>query len=530
MSNFKELNRRELLKFLGLGGAATALSPLAMLTESIVSGVANRAYAQTAGINPRMFLYIQLPGAPQRWVYDLFLNPYNSSGFTANAQVVTRYIASGGRYTSAEYATTTVKGIQAPWMWQFSLPTPGGGTRPMADLLDNLLALQGVDSGSDSHEIARNSIFLPLGSLQSINALSSDYSSAPIKGVQHSVSDYVFRSLKGFSSVSVSGTNLLTSLMDPFTNRTSATFTTKKNNLKNYLDAATQALSDQARIEHPGSVTIEADRKTASDLLAQAVGDMNTFWTNGVAKYRDLIRRAIDPTQMLTGISDLPVGTDQTRDGTYRISDTVIANDPDLRAMLDTTLSISRLAEEFTLAEYLFMNNLSHSLSINPSRLGIRINGSSTSVQSDEHSVGRMVSLISNTYHYRAFSACLLELITRLRAANVFNNTVIAIAGDFARSPRNDGLGSDHGRYASHMVYYSGAIQGPIILGRTRANTTSGGHSGTWGEGDRTRDYGNLLVSTATMLRVPSPLTARTSMVAEQNGVITATAERSTLF
>ena len=519
MSKLKELNRREILQFLGLAGCNALFSPLNLLTQSIVSGVVTKAYAADVGLNPRRLLYIQFPGGPARWTFDFFLNPYNSPGFIPNYHAATKYIASGGRYTEAEYKTVLLKGVYAPWMWQFNLPIPGGGSRPMSDLLDNLLALQGLDAMSDSHDIARANVFTPLGALQSFTALPADASNSPIKAASANANNLSFRSKKGFSNVAIANNaNLIQTLMDPFTNKAAATFTAKKAQLQSYLEASTASLKSYAESEHPGATGIAADQKSANELLAKALGDMDTFWTNAVAKYEDIIKRALDVTDQLAGLSDLPVGTTGARNGHYRIAaDETVTTAADLRTLIPTTGKIGNIARHMALAEYLFVNKLTHSLTVSPGSFA----------DFDEHSVGTMVSLIKNTYGWRAYAACLLELITQFKANNVFQDSVIALIGDFNRYPRTDGLGSDHNGRASSAVFYSGAIQGPMILGRMQAKT---GNSGSIGQGDRSRDYASLLSSSAALIRVPSPLTAKFSMVTDNGGVIVAKAEKSTLF
>ncbi len=534
MSKLREINRRELLQFLGLTGANAMLSPLNMLTQSIISGAVTKACAAEMSLNPRRLLYISLPGGPARWTFDFFLNPYGSAGFTRNAQAVTKYTEVAGRYVDAEYSTVLVKGIQAPWQWQFNLPTADGGSRPMSDLLNHLLALQGLNSGSDSHDISRMNILTPLGALQSLTAMPADASNAPIKSASAEVYDMVFRSQKGFSNVAIpnrnqvtSSDNLLQTLMDPFTNKTGATFNDKKAQLKSYLDTSAASLSAYAQSEHPGAATLAADQRSATELLGKALGDMSTYWTNAVAKYESLIMRALDRANPLPGLTDLPVGTTGTRNFFYRTNlDGSMATQADLRDLLPADGKFGFLARHMALAEYLFVNKLTHSLSIGPGMMATP----------DEHGTGKMVSLIKNTYNWRAYAACLLELITQLKAANVFQDTVIAMIGDFNRTPRNDGFGSDHGSGAASAVFYSGAVQGPMILGRMQANSRPDSanrgtsSSGSVGTGDGSRDYASMMSSAAALIRVPSPITAKFSMVSEVNGVIVANSEKSTLY
>lgn len=521
MSKLKELTRRELLHFLGLACSSAALSPVHLLTQSLISGLATKAYAADLKLNPRRLLYIQLAGGPPRWVFDQFLNPYNSAGFIPNLQTSTKYKSIDGRYTEAEHKTVALKGIHAPWMWQFDLPTVNGGSRPMADLLDNLLALQGLDSGNDSHDISRVNVFTPLGAMQSLTAMAGDSGDSPIKSVSCGASLMTHKSIKGFSNVTLredGQSNLVQDLMDPFISTSSAAYSSKKQQLQDFINASMTSLQNTSHGEHFGANSISTDQKTVAELLAYSLNGLSTYWTATVAKYDSLIKRSLDMTNPLPGINDLPIGSPLARNNTYRINaDNSVATAADLRTLIPLDGKMGLLSRHMALAEYLFVNKLTHSLTINP--------GSFTSP--DEHFVGVMVSLVKNTYCWRAYAACLLELISQFKNAQIFNDTVIAVVGDFNRSPQLAGSGSDHRATASSGVFYSGAIQGPMILGQLKAD--SGPKSGSIGDGDGTRDYGNLLSSSAALLRVPSPVTAKQTMVAEINGLVTASAEKSTL-
>lgn len=519
MSKLKELNRRELLHFLGAACSSAALSPVQLLTQSLISGLSTSAYAAELKLNPRRLLYIQLAGGPPRWVFDQFLNPYNSPGFVPNLQTSTKYKSVDGRYTTAEHKTVPLKGIHAPWMWQFDLPTVNGGMKPMADLLDNLLALQGLDSGNDSHDISRVNVFTPLGAMQSLTAMPGDSSDSPIKSVSCGASLMTHKSKKNYSNISLKEdgrSNLVQDLMDPFTTTTSATFNSKKEQLQNFINASMTSLQKTSQAEHFGANSITADQKTVSELLAYSLNGLGTYWTATVAKYDSLIRRSFDMSNPLPGISDLPIGS-TTRDNTYRVdAANTLTTATDLRTLVPTNGKMGQLARHMALAEYLFVNKLTHSLTINPG----------TFAPVDEHFNGVMLSLVQQTYSWRAYAACLLELISQFKNAQIFNDTVIAVVGDFNRNPQMAGTGSDHRSRSSSGVFYSGAIQGPMILGEMKAST---GKSGTIGDGDGTRDYGNLMSSSATLLRVPSPITAKQSMIADVGGVITASVEKSTL-
>lgn len=521
----QQMNRRQLLNWFAKSGlTAAAATPFEMLLNSMVNGVINKAYAQATGITPRNFVFIQLPGGPPRWTYDLFLNPrpnLNQRAFVPSAGVATGYVANNGVYDQASYITTNVKGIQAPLMWSHNIPT-SAGPRPMADLLDNILALQGIHEFSDSHPIALVSSVSPLGTLQSLTALSADYSSAPIKAVASRYGgNFEFKSKFQNSFTSVNGGNLVRVLLTPFSLGTVATHQSNKAALAASLNRASASLATFAASEHPGASILANDRGAAIELMTRSFGNLDTVWNDSVTRYSNLCRDAQDHgtggVASLAGVTDMPIGTSGTRDTKYQYNGTII-NTPDLRTNINR--SHYDVAQYFALTEFIIKNRLSSSVSFTAGGMSSVIGGYNT----DEHTVGAMLSTLMNIMNWRVFSACLLELINQLKTANLFNDTVIALSGEFARSPRVDGSGSDHGGKASHMVFYSGAIQGPLILGRMQANYTGMGNNylGSWGVGDLSRDYGHVLSTAATLLRVPNPLTARSSMVTDTGGVITA--------
>lgn len=141
----------------------------------------------------------------------------------------------------------------------------------------------------------------------------------------------------------------------------------------------------------------------------------------------------------------------------------------------------------------------------------------------DEHGTGVMVSLILNARWCTAFSACLLELFDRLRAAQIFDDTVLEVAGEFGRSGLPDGSGSDHGWPGKISTYFCGRIRGPLVVGNVYATPPPdagfGEYHGTWGFGApvdgvrATLSLNHELATLATMLGVPSPTNASPSVV-----------------
>lgn len=536
MSDTKNnLNRRS---FLNILGASTALplmqSPVQVLIESIILGAFQSAQAEAGNYKPRRYLHILQEGGPPRWTFDLFLTPYDTSAFVANKSVSTKFIGSSN-YTDAQYATVLRKGINVPHLWQMNVPRSTGGVRPMDELLDSLLSLRGITVGNADHGAATGLQYVPLAAGQSMTALSADYAKTSIAAVNVGTSQYQLKSLKSKSAVTIdsNGGNLLNQLLNPFIRKsTTSSFQMKRQNMGAALDAAISVLNSAAENKHLGLASSSSSLTSAKDLLSTGFGNLTTTWNNLVGKYTLLISRALDPSQTIAGINDKAVGdTPASRTAAYGLnSATNILSDPDLRTMISTTTKISRMAEHFAIAEYILINNLSASISLSLGQIfNLVVNGAQTtqSLSFDEHTNGHMISLYLNSFYNLAYSACLLELIDQLKAQNIYNDTVIVAGGEFGRSARNDGLGSDHGQDGSSWSIYSGAITSPLVLGNIyRDKTGAGNYLGTWGESanvtqiGKKLDLGEWASTIAYLLRVPSPVTASSSLIREENGGI----------
>lgn len=527
MSNkHHSVSRRNFLKIMGVTTSLPLMqSPIQILIESIILGAQNKAQAETLGIIPRRYLHILQEGAPPRWTFDLFLTPYNTAAFTPNTGLGTKYIGSGGVVTGMVYETILRKGINVPTLWQFPVPAVGGGTRSMDALLDNMLQLRGINVGNPDHTASQALQFTPLGSTQSMSALSGDLSPKPFSAVNASVAQFRYNSVASKSAVTISNSgNMISTLLNPFVRKDLGTFNTNRLALSSALDASITALDSVASAFHPGADAISLASKSAKDLLSSGFGNLTTVWNDLYNKYNDLIMRAIDPAQVLPGINDLKIVPNGTTD--YQVMRTIIT-DPDVRSLIvntgtfGTSTIITRMASHFAVAEYVLTNNFSDSVAIAPYGFNrIFVNGSSTLVGFDEHGTSGLVSLYLNSFYNLAYSACLLELIDQLKIKNIYSDTVIVTGGEFGRNPLDTGEGSDHGYLGSSSAIYSGAINGPIILGNIYQNSPQPNYSGSWGHAAPVAELGESLnlghwASTiAYLLKTPSPVTAAGSVLA----------------
>ncbi len=540
----RELRRRDLLTLFGIGATTSLVrSPLALLATSLLEGALGRSMAFAQGIKPRKYVFVQLQGAPPHWAYDLFLTPYSKVGFVPSLGIGTQYTGTSS-YSDVAYSTIALKGINVPPMWQFQLPRAGGGTRPMSDLLDNLLSIRGMTTNVDSHPTSQTLQVLPNGSSFSTPALTADYSSAPIKainalGTGNDGTRFVWRSRNKTNYVALSSYgNMIRSLIQPFVTTAPTSFLAKKNMLSTSLQNATAALNGFAQGRHPTAAELAVSHADAERLMKESFGDLTVIWDTLRNKYLDLIARAMTPGEIFIGFTDKPIGVGGVRPKSYALNGTIV-NNVDLRTMVDDNSTIQHLAEHFALAEYVLLNNLSESVSINPySLLGVRnISGSATRMMLhgfDEHFTGKMPSLLLNFNFYRGLSACLLELMDRLKGAGMYNETLINVSGEFGRSPLADGSGSDHGWQAGNVSLYSGIIRGPIVLGNIYNSSPSTSYPKGWGYGREVKttgggvfqnggqlDPGNIAATIAEFLRVPSPIQARTKLVSISGSTVT---------
>lgn len=501
--------------------------PLQMLIQSIVLGSVRNVMASDVGVSPRKYLYIVQQSAPPRWTYDLFLTPYSNKGFVANSGLGTFFDNGVLVYKTIEKNINGSK-INVPYIWGLDVPAVGGGWRSMDPLLQNMLQIRGIDVGNPDHAAAQALQFMPLGASQSMSALAADASVAPIAAVSAGVAEFKMKSLKSKTAVGLSlsnSPNLLENLLSPFNRNDLGAFSLNRQKLGADLDKCVSALNQSASVFHPQAGGITEATKMAKDLLSTGFGNLGTIWTDLNAKYKDLIKRAVDPTRNILGINDREIISDGT--AKFQLNKIVITNNTDIRSLVKTNTTINSLAAIFSLSEYILVNNLSSSVSVAIGALiNLNLNNVNSQLSSDEHDTSGSVSMYLNSILSMAYAACMLELIDRLKAKNIFNETVIVTGGEFGRNPRTSGQGSDHGYRGSSSSIYSGAITSPLILGNIKNGTATGDYAGTWGQGTSVAelgkqvDLGHWASTIATLLRVPSPITASQSLVAVVNGQV----------
>ncbi len=511
-------------------------SPAMALLSAILAGESQKAWAAELGLNPRRLVLLTEEGGPAKYNFQI-LTPYSTANFAPNAMTGTQFAMNNGRYIGTQYVTHAVKGIQVPTIWTQGLPAPGGGMRSMADLLDNLLSVQGINTKSGGHEQSAFWAEVAPGAVQSTSALAGDALSVPFSALNLGNRYFQYKSISGKTAVTPSmstggGENPLTKLLGPFAKVGSSQFKTKKADALVASKQLWRFLDELAVGGHVGAQSVVQNRGSAVALYEKNFGDLIGVWNTLKGKYQDLVSRAIyDPEHPFPGFNDLPIGEGgSTANLLYQVNkDTTFPLHlaGDVRDTIVAATTVNGLADNFAMTEFVLLNNLCGSISFNVYGLD-KIKNVMTaspveiSMYSDQHDTGTYPSMYYNMLRYRAISACLLELITQLRGAQMFDDTVIRWGGEFVRNPRNDEFGSDHGWEGAAYDFYCGKFNGPLVVGKLTADDR-----GTWGKGavvpalGRVLSLSDLAILTAHLLRVPAPFTNGTPIVTlSSNGLV----------
>ena len=503
------LSRRQVCK--RAYSAVLTLQYMPTLSWCMAALAINEAMASEASVSSRRYLNIQRFQAPPRWNYDLFLKPFGEDMRPSGA-VGTVYRERRGRYVGIDYETTLSHGLQVPYLWSINVPAPSGEFRPMSDLLPHMLQIRGMNSLNPEHEQATKNGFFPPGSVIGLGGLGSDYSTKSIAGVVVDPKSYLHGSINGNLPVILnSRKDPFKDLLDPYKYSQSEDSIEWRDRLKENFQKIDQVIEASLKSRGQGFDVISRAKRSAKDLMMSNLNELESRWLYLLQKYESLVSRSL--TLLIPRINDIPIGKVGERGNEYNLDlQASPANSPDLRDMIAPQTYIEGLAANFALAELILVNNLSNSVTIQPGFLrDIQINRSSIGfAHPDEHNTGRMPSLFLNAHYDAAFSSCLLELISSLKSAGIFSSTVIQVGSEFNRLPRWDGSGSDHAFLATSVVYYSGMISGPFVMGNIALGDKEGNYQGTCGEGATNEAIDNKILDVcylpptlSTLLGVP---------------------------
>lgn len=525
----------QMQKFLGLGVLAQPM--VALMFEQILQ----KAFAQTLSNSnsSNFYLHLSFPGAPPRWQFDLPLTPFGktASNFKPGA------FGTQFNGQSVEYAVRRLmmgsQEIYLPPVWEMNL-----ASQNFSNLLPHTVFIRGMNMEINNHGLSNARQLAPIIGGYSVSGAVADGSGLPIPSIVDLDirASAAFRSFKGLTTQPITYTSSDTTnpailLLAPFSDfrqnrplhapsRTAA----QERALASFEEyATTNGLM-------PTSLPLMYDSAIA--LVTQNFSRLADEWPQIFSKYQTLVNEAIFPNKgQLPGVFDVAVAGSRTSDPEK--NPFAFSNEPgsvitaaDLRDMVvpDRT-NLPKMAENFAMAE-IMLGTVTPTMTLGFGPIeGLSQDGSQNrlfDMTHDQHNVGNMAGLLPNTLFYRAFLGCLTEFVARLKAKNIFDQTVIHIASEFNRNPKNDGSGSDHGYDASNTTLISGMIRQGGVIGNILVNPAGGerASAGTYGVSDsydlggmnREIQVNDVALTLTQMLGVQSVVTNGRSLLVDRLG------------
>ncbi len=538
----KNNSRRDFLKNSLMTGPMCAnalkMGPFALFLESIVK----KAYGieDDLDANNLNYIGIMMSGAPPRWYFDLPLAPNGGSEpFIESPMVMTQIVNNQFKYQQKKFGK-----YYMPIMWDKYIPQVNGGRKKMSELLQHMIMFRGYNLGVDGHSGNQIRHFRPNTGGTSIDGVLGSVSSRPIPNVACGTS-YGFSSPTGSSqvSVSLSDSNPLNTLLSNFSLNGGATPLTMKDS--DVEDAFDQVLKSMEQNAHKNNLPLKnayANRINAKKVFKEEFGDLKTWYQKRYAEYRAL------ETDCFTGSNYSLGGGIQTHgylnlnqshglsNNYYRIQNINQrgTNDPDWGVNLNNAFKsntyLYAMAHTLTIAEFLIQNKLTSGMTLQWGSLrNLQIGTKNFNLSNDGHRNGTLASLLFYSKMYQNIAAGLNEFKNFLEDIGEFDKSVIQLSGDFNRSAKADGGGSDHGWMGTNTTVLSGMVKEHTILGNCTART-SGGYKGSWGQGagmdflgGSTMAMGHVSSSIATMLDCKTTSENNPSLVKkDSSGTVTA--------
>jgi hypothetical protein len=533
-----DLVRREFLKNAFTGAVVLYSNPLKLLFATLAEEMIRTSTAQALGISTdkKLLNFVFFGGLP-RWNMDLPLIPdaASASKYVQNKTVGNSIDPSG----SLVYQTCTnsvFNGIQMPILWSKSIPVPGGGKVPLANLAPNLLMAMGADFQIDSHPTCQRLQLQPIAGKPSFTGMIADRALTPVPsisytGVESMSSCYV--SSKGIPNLDLRGDNsaILTQALSAFSGLASVSEASNAT-VKTALGSLFDAMGSDAGYVNPFLPTSYSQRKLTQTLMTDGFSGLSSVLSGTSslkAKYSDLIYRSLCGTDadifLPFELSPL-IGDGISPKWQFEVNSSgnpLYVNLDFNSCFINGTTSVSYLAASMAMAEYMFVNGYTSAANMVIGGVAAILDATGTGSQRwlglDYHRYGAIPQMVMSIKIIRAFYACLYELTQRMKTvrpssstSSLFDQTLIQVTSDFNRSARTDLTGSDHGYNGSNISWVSGMISSCDLVGNIQADTNAT-YLGSWGKaagvssltGNQTIRMGNLASTVASALEVPSP-------------------------
>lgn len=471
------------------------------ILQYLIEGALTKLHAEQSNTSSsKKLVTLFLAGGAPAWVYNLPLNPFGSQSVTSNASCANDFIGNQPVYSTVN---VTINGTvyRMPKIWGATMPTTAGPAVPISTLLTNMAIIRGIRHPADGHHNCAIQVSRPDPAGLSLHGIVADGapSSVPIPSIAGG--NYSETMGRAYSSRKVGlveanmGSQALQLLLQPFKpDTTMQDLLSRRDAFSTAFNSAIAAMKKKAVGIDSRMEGLYQSVANSEALFKKDFGNLATVWSQLKAKYEGLIAACTNINDILTE-SINPSGLTNVQ---KRNNVGIIATNSDLRNIVTPSTSVIYLAQSCAYLEFVLTNNLIQSANFymtGPYNFTIQQtneDGSSPMIQStlygelDQHYVGVGLAVPANTFYYRAVSACLYELITVLKASNIFDQTVIHLATEFTRSPLVSGAGSDHGFHAGLSSIISSSIKSPIIIGNIRQDAvdeSGSSYAGTWGLG-----------------------------------------------
>lgn len=478
-------------KFLQNSASVLSLAGLSHgMANAVIQSIAKSAFANSASnlASTKKYIYLSLDSAPPRWFFDIPLTPNSpSTDYYPKNNTIGNYINRSGNDIIIENRPwkDPASGLYLPPVWGSNPKTASGD---FANLKNNLFFFRGVDMEIDNHTVTRLRNQAPTIGGFSIAGMFSSRTSSPIPSVVSGSIGDSFRAEKIISPITVAHTGV---------SNTNNSITTAMNYVAGATPVKDSLMKQQlsffdsyARSNGFANYGIKEAKDKADSMIIEGVKQFTDQWSTIYGKYTALIKEAMQNSKNRDKFATTQA-IPNTRDYrmTYQATGGILSL-AEISDVKSTTTSDKcappQMAAIFACLEILIVNGIT-SVCVFSLPNGVMDNvqrtnsGATFNMNSDQHTVGTLLSTYVTSHFYRCLLICMDEFARVLTSNNMWKDTLIQFGSEFGRNPRENLSGSDHQTMAGSALLVSGSFNENRIVGNLVSNARSGyrGFTGT---------------------------------------------------
>ena len=523
MSKKSLKDRREFLIGMIVGATGCSSSGRKIL-ETIIDQFISNAHAQssdtfTPNDDSSTFICFSKIGGVSEQMLGCF-RPRSTDPYIPNISLSNQFIPDNGDNIEFRYTTKTYsiggEPIDLPRFWDLPIYNSKNESTPMNVLFKNRFSYRGVSKFIDNHPICEANNDKPNPTGPSLTGLLADESKRPIPAVMDPLLS-CYKSLKGTPlKQDTPDRESANNLLDVFLKGHSNAFRTiarVDEAINDFIASMKNSIESKDAKLGMGDTFVKSE-----ELFKKNINTFITQYQQTYDKYAGLVARTsssadnikgfVNPTsKKVTKFLNFPIRVQgeywdvdnwPPELGAYKLygvgntTDFYGGTEDELyEAVLTVPDLYHHLIGPFANAEFLTSTKLTSSMHYrtSPSITKITLkaipasqititkgNGYTTFdyngtpaeknfiYSADCHQHGPLYNMAVTGIFYQVYHSLMWELIESLKQENIFDKVVIHDCSDFARSPRNDGTGGDHGWQSAHGSIYSGLIKEEGLL------------------------------------------------------------------